>query len=343
MDDSPSPVEIVRLGGLVQDGDAREGIVADTIAAPGNRISTAMIPAPERLAFWVDAVCSVMFEAEIEPEVDETFSGEIVNQPMGPLSLSFLEADGERILRTRRTIARDGTGDFQLLQPSGGDLIVERQTEEMIVPAGGCILVDGSRPFTIAHRSDVRLLSISMPLNWLKTWLPWPQEAAGRVWQKDVLNGGVLASALANFTPTIISSIGLPTSILCDQIGALVSVAAGNAGSNGGSGGSKLLDDLLYTMRMAQSDPLLSANVVARQHDISLRYLHLQFAAVGTTFGAELLELRLERAWTMLTAPGAGLQPINRVAADCGFANASHFARRFRRRYGASPTTVRNR
>jgi AraC-like DNA-binding protein len=61
----------------------------------------------------------------------------------------------------------------------------------------------------------------------------------------------------------------------------------------------------------------------------------------GTSFGAALIEARLNRAKALLEDPRFARIAIADIAWRCGFSNPSHFARRFRERHGVSPGDFR--
>lgn len=67
---------------------------------------------------------------------------------------------------------------------------------------------------------------------------------------------------------------------------------------------------------------------------------HVVRAETGRTFPALLEERRLAQARGLLLA---STTPVARVAARCGFASASYFARRFRRAVGLAPEEFRRR
>ena len=80
---------------------------------------------------------------------------------------------------------------------------------------------------------------------------------------------------------------------------------------------------------------------VAAAHGLSKRYLHLLFASAGSSFGSTLLELRLGQAQAMLADRRFGRSSIGEIAWRCGFTDPSHFARRFRQRFGHAPAAWR--
>jgi len=65
------------------------------------------------------------------------------------------------------------------------------------------------------------------------------------------------------------------------------------------------------------------------------------FAHTHSTFGDELMSMRLDCARRLLSDARFASLKVSDVAARCGFLEPSHFARRFRRAYGAGPTEFR--
>jgi AraC-like DNA-binding protein len=86
----------------------------------------------------------------------------------------------------------------------------------------------------------------------------------------------------------------------------------------------------------------LTVHAVAAQHAVSARYVQRIFEESGTTFTQYLAEQRLAAAYEALRRPGAAALSVSTIAYDCGFSDISHFNRLFRRRFGCTPTEVRN-
>ncbi|MCM6775357.1 helix-turn-helix domain-containing protein [Nocardia sp. CDC159] len=98
-----------------------------------------------------------------------------------------------------------------------------------------------------------------------------------------------------------------------------------------------LLTQIREYVRRRLSDPDLSAAVIARAHNISVRSLYKLCAGAG--FGIEqwIIAQRLEKARAALVDPGERHRPIVVIAHQCGFRDASHFTRRFRAAFGMTP------
>lgn len=306
-------------------------------------ISTADVPERDRLAFWVEAVCETLLEVKVETKAGPAFSGAIETHQVGPLSVHFIGVQDEFVTRTRQGISRSKLSAFHLAQSRHSAVRFNQLGREFDLAPGACTLIDSRHPFTIDRMTGGDMLTVAIPTDWLLTWLPAPEEALATQWAPGKGWGGVLAAALANLTPSSTADLLVAPSVLCDQLGALVAMAAADNSRPPVRIRSTLLDCLRDTLKAAYHDVALCPAEVAHHHGISLRYLHLQFAAGGTTFGAELLRIRLENAVRMLGNPRCDRLPMAEIALRCGFGNASHFARRFRERYGHSPTEQRSR
>jgi len=88
-------------------------------------------------------------------------------------------------------------------------------------------------------------------------------------------------------------------------------------------------------------EPGLSAATVAQRQGISPRYLQRLLEQSGATFTARVTELRLQRAYALLTEAPAGGGRIIDVALQAGFPDISQFNRLFRARFGDTPSGVR--
>jgi AraC family transcriptional activator of tynA and feaB len=78
---------------------------------------------------------------------------------------------------------------------------------------------------------------------------------------------------------------------------------------------------------------------VAAETGISLRYLQKLFTSRGSTCREFIYSLRLDHAARLLhrRASLQTSQPLSEIAYACGFRDYTHFARKFRQRFGHSP------
>lgn len=84
-------------------------------------------------------------------------------------------------------------------------------------------------------------------------------------------------------------------------------------------------------------EPDLGAERIAREMFISVRQLYKLWEIEPGPLGQWIIERRLEAAHRELASPRGRHQTIAAVAGRWGFADSTHFSRRFRQAYGMSP------
>ena len=85
------------------------------------------------------------------------------------------------------------------------------------------------------------------------------------------------------------------------------------------------------------TDPELTPARVAHVHNISLRHLYNVWGDRDVSLGEWIIRQRLETARRELAKPDTQRRTIAAIAHRCGFADATHFSRRFRAEFGLSP------
>ncbi len=97
---------------------------------------------------------------------------------------------------------------------------------------------------------------------------------------------------------------------------------------------------LAYTQsHLAERD--LNATRIAAAHNVSVRYLYVLLAREDIVLGERIRTERLAAARRELASPAGRRRTIAAVAARWGFADATHFAKVFRRQYGQTPRAWR--
>jgi AraC-like DNA-binding protein len=91
------------------------------------------------------------------------------------------------------------------------------------------------------------------------------------------------------------------------------------------------------------TDPALTLAALARRQGVSPRYLQRLLETSGNSFTARVQELRLQRAFALLSKSHADGRRISDIARQAGFADTGNFNRLFRARFGDTPSGVRRR
>jgi AraC-like DNA-binding protein len=85
----------------------------------------------------------------------------------------------------------------------------------------------------------------------------------------------------------------------------------------------------------------LSIKALALQLGVTTRYIQRLFEIDGTTFSIVLLDHRLNSAYRILLDSRYRKRPVSAIAYDVGFGDLSYFNRCFRRRFGETPSAIR--
>ncbi len=290
------------------------------------------------LAYWVDTVCDRFLELEIDTPVRSNFRACLDQFDFGPATLSFVGAASQRIRRTPAKISRTRYPTFFLVQFRVGHGLLRQRGREVQAHAGDCVLINGTEPYELDCPRSTTAAILRMPEDWLRHWLPNPESSSPMVFAQGDWSSA-LCAAMASLRLETCADLALPRSAVAEQIAALLTLAVGKGAES--ESPRSLLSDLMMTLRERLEETDLSPLVVAAQHDVSKRTLHYSFAAAGTTFVEQLMKLRLERAREILSDPRQAAPRIEDVATRCGFTDPSHFARRFRQKYGHAPLQYR--
>ena len=307
--------------------------------------STADVDHRDRLGYWTEAVCEAFFELKVSSEAGADFEGSAHLRPLGPLNLIFMQLGHQHITRTPGQIGRSSAERYQLIQYRNLPGLVRQFGREAWVKPGGFTLVDVRHPFTIDNADGQDALSIALPASWLEGWVPSAPEATAQAWGSDSGWASTLSALLAQLAPEINGGLPLPGSVSSEQIGALLALTMGakTSADGGAPADVSLLARLRDGLRGLCHEGDLTAERLGRLQDLTARQVHWQFAAAGSSFGAELLALRLEGARRMLADRRFADIEIDAVAGRWGFGDLVVFRTAFLRRFSEHASTFRAR
>lgn len=94
-------------------------------------------------------------------------------------------------------------------------------------------------------------------------------------------------------------------------------------------------------IRKSYARPDLSTEIIARELQITPRYLQMALASEGTTPSEYLKRYRLEASARRLRSSERGALSITEVALECGFNSSAYFSTEFKKAYGMTPRQYR--
>lgn len=310
-------------------------------------LSTAALPVRDRLPVWREVFGQTMVRLDIEPAKDAPFHAEGELHAWPGAALASVNVSPVRVSRTQRLIA-DDVADMVFLITADAPLHIAQRGREQMLAAGDAIFVRGSERSVIQSRDKARFTSISVPIDDLMPMLADGEDVAMTVvrGQNDAFDllmryvellrtgrkplshelGRVAAAHVRDLMAAMINS-----ELYCDR----------TAHERRGVRAARL-KAIKADIAGQLCEPGLSIATIAARHGISPRYVRKLFQQEQTTFSDFVLLLRLGRSRQLLRHPAHAAATIASIAHACGFNDLSYFNRTFRRRYGVTPSDLRN-
>jgi AraC family transcriptional activator of tynA and feaB len=260
-----------------------------------------------------------------------------------PLSVCGFElvhigCNAGRIERTHRDVRLDDRDHLSLLFQIAGRTGITQNNQDIQFEARDVTLLDATRPVTCLNERNAQwnFLCLHLPRESLVSNLGFEPQG-GLAGRRGAPSGHLLFELVRTAVESDESrSDPYMKLAVYDLVGALF----GTSGRRSVSGHSdKLFARLRELITDRFADPEFGPCEVASEAGISLRYLHKLFAARSLTCSEFIYSVRLDQAARLVrrrTALGSR-QPFSEIAYACGFQDYTHFARKFRRRFGYTP------
>jgi AraC-like DNA-binding protein len=247
--------------------------------------------------------------------------------------------------RTRQLLA-DGNDDLVLNIQQAGDTCVSQCGRQSTAPVGTAILTSNADVSTISFPASTRFTSIALPRRLMSTLAPGAEDALARPTQ---LNAPVVPMLL-NYLDLVVAREALQAPelrrIATTHIQDLCALAIGASrdaveiAKGRGLRAARLLA-LKADIAANLTNGRLSADVLAKRHRMTARYVHRLFESEGVTLSHFVRAARLARVYRNLANPQYAGHTIGALAFEAGFTDLSTFNREFRRHYGMTPSDLR--
>jgi len=307
------------------------------------RLSTRDVAPADRLSYASWILSSALAPSSVSTVTPSEYELEVTALELPSIAIVAQSGSPQRSIRARPEIRRTSQRYFFLVLVLSGSWQVTNVSRTRFGP-GDLIFYDSRCQLDcniLLHWSDVNL---QLSEQFVRKWVPNPAVLGGRRICRDSQWGRVLASYVAQLSPDFVVQAPLPQAVLIDQLGALLALTASElSGSRAVSTPAErsVRDHVYDHITQRCPDSSLQAADVASSLNISKRTLHRALAAGGETFGAMLIQARLDLAVRMLQSPLFDRVTTAEIGRRAGFSDASHFVKVLRRHTGQTPLQMR--
>lgn len=304
--------------------------------------STTASAGENRIGYWREAICEAIFELDFA-SADCGIQAQLRQHDFGVLKLSDVSiSSAHQVIRSRQAVARDRTPRFNLNFIREGSWLVEHYGRQVDVNAGDLVLFDNRQPYSVTAQEGTTHVAAHLPIDWLRCWLPCPEDAVARPIRVGDPWHATLTTTLSE--ALLIRPDEAVTRAMCSQqIGGALALSLGRVARGQTSHTRAIYLRILAAIRERFCEHDLDAAAIAATVAISPRYLHKILAQEQTTYVRELFTVRLEQARAMLESPRFADLSVSEIGWRSGFCDPSHFSRRFKAHFGTSPGSFRNR
>lgn len=304
-------------------------------------LSTSLLPEEQRLAHWHDAVGRDPVPVTVVPHGAQSFSGRLVTERFGALLVSSVEADAQRVRRTKTHITRSPERLVAVGVQLTGRTILVQAGRQATAEQGDLFVYDTSRPYFLEHPERFSAHVAFIP----RGTLALSDEALDSVVGTSLKTGQGCAAVLKPLLTIVTTSARTHSAFttnamvngLIDLFTTLVTEHHEGVAEEDGTTRKHLVQRVREHIDQKLGDPALSPESVAQAHHISVRYLHRIFEGEGITVNRLIQRRRLEKCAHELSRNSRTMPTVSAVAQRWGFVNPAHFSRVFRGAYGLSP------
>jgi len=303
------------------------------------KFDTASVDPARRLHFW-NALVAEIYDGTYVNSDSEAFTAEMWRWTVGDLAMIRPRSGASRVGRDPRGNNSEERVVLHL-QSRGSSRHQQRGREAELQP-GDFSLCSANEPYRLDLRTGHEFLVVEFPRAAIAARLPGIDDRLARRISGRSPGGRIFHDFLLSLWQQGDQSRADPdwqkgvSNVFYDLMA--LAVRGSDAAPEVRAGGA--LGERVFALIEARlGDPDLRTAMIAEELGISARTVQNLFAAMGTTPSFHIQERRLARAAERLTArPDAS---ITALAFDLGFNDSAYFARCFRQKYGAPPSTWR--
>lgn len=307
-------------------------------------ISTDVFAQDKRLAMWRDVYGRGIGKVDIEPIGNGPFHADATFHRLPNVNIA-VGSRSPAHYRVTHELLKQGLDIVALSILRSGSASATQFGKELIDGIGSASVIAATDPSVSTLYTDGSFITLVLSRPAIAELAPDFTQAFGRAIPSD----NAVLRLLIKYLDTVLATDELAHIDIARSVSAhitdLVSLALGARGDRAETAHSGVKAARLKTIKSDVLEMLgrndLSSEIVAGRHGISSRYVRKLFEEDGTSFTAFLLSERLSRIRRMLLDSRYAHLTIAQLAYSNGFNDISYFNRAFRRRFGVTPSDLR--
>lgn len=308
-------------------------------------LDTADIPPPDRVEavytamMYASAPCHVIHE---DPDGDVFCRMELWD--LGNANIFISRSSGIRLLRTAKLARQDAMPVVALSVQQRAHGHIEQHKHLQVIPPGEILAVDLSAPYDYSWSGHGAAGCIQIPSDQLGLPIDVIRRAIHRLRSSPLYR--MVTDHITNLTrdPARITAdpaAAIVTTTSIELVRALLASADRTDRLTSQVLAETLLTRVRTYVRRHLADTDLTPGHIAAAHNISLRHLYKVCADADISLEQWIINERLQSVWHDLRQLDNRHLPVAVIARRWGFRDSTHFARRFKARYGISPGQLR--
>lgn len=298
----------------------------------------------DRRRAWSDVISSLYAPLDIDMGDEDRFKSEIRRTSIGRLDLTHFTSDGQTVRRNGRT-KESGDDYFMFGMALEGACDYEQFSRETSLGPSHFNMIHAGAPYLFRHGQRLSGVCLKIPGSALATRIEEPQALCNRL---VPIRPGIpqflsdtLISLLAQGRAIDDQSSNVLETHILDMVALVLNAGPARKTVNGTSIRWAIYRRALAYITETLHDPDLGPATIAEGLGVSTRYLHRVFQDMGKTVVESVIQMRLDRARTMLREAATAHLSIKEVAFRNGFKSQSHFASAFKSSFGVRPSDLR--
>lgn len=274
------------------------------------------------------------------------YSWSVSGKRCGSLDLSHIIASGPIRAQIPHVAESPAASKIILSFVADGAFEFEQAGRHAVCGPQSLTLMDIAKPLEAAQHGPVDLLSVIIPRDFLRAYIPHvelactnpiPATSGGAAVLRDLVKSSWRESRGMGSHETLVMPQVFASMIYSVFVG-----ANDRELSAGRSVKLTLFRDLIqHVIDHELRNPELGPVLIAERLNISKSYLFVIARKLNTSIQQWIIDRRLDACRAALQDPVCSSRTITDVAFSWGFKDAAHFSRRFSQRFGVSPKEYR--